>query len=197
MGKTADIVKEYREKEIKGKLIDFKPLSEEYLQDVVDIRNQDRNKYYLNQPYDLTLDGQKTWFKKYLEKDDDIYWCIFKKDGTFIGTVRLYDVSEEKKILDHGSFMIYENYASEAPYAVEALLISLDFAFDKFQVEKVINEDKADNKVMNNLTRKAGFTFIKDYLLNGVPYKYYLLYEPDYRTHRQKFTNLIDYWAGR
>ena len=43
------IVKQYREKIIEGKCIDLIPVKEELLPTIVELRNQERSRYYFNQ----------------------------------------------------------------------------------------------------------------------------------------------------
>lgn len=195
--KINDLIKEYRNRIIEGKCINFVPLSEKDLENVVNLRNKDRNRYFLNQSYVLTVEGQKEWYEKYIERMNDIYWCIYSKSKQFIGTIRIYDIDENEDLCDQGSFMIDEEYAEEAPYAIEAELMSLDFVFDILKIGNVINEDRADNKVMNNLTKRLGFVFEKDIVINGIDYKYYLLNKERYNEKRQKFMDVVSYWCER
>ena len=46
-----DIVREYRDKIIMGKCIDLVPIKDEFLQDIVDLRNQERSRYFLIHQY--------------------------------------------------------------------------------------------------------------------------------------------------
>ncbi len=192
-----NIILEYREKKIEGKCIDLVPLTPNDAENIVNIRNEQKNRYFLNQKYELTVEGQKKWYESYLERDNDIYWCIYNKQGEFIGTVRVYDIDKDKDLCDQGSFMIDEEYAEGAPYALEAELLSLDFIFDILGINNVINEDRSDNKIMNNLSKKLGFVFKKNTIINDVEYHYYVLTLEDYKKNREKFARIIDYWNAR
>ncbi|MBQ9135775.1 MAG: GNAT family N-acetyltransferase [Lachnospiraceae bacterium] len=195
--RIGNLIREYRNKVLKGKCIDLVPLSEKDMENVVELRNKEKNRYFLNQTYTLTVEGQLRWYQTYLERDNDIYWSIYSKAGQFVGTVRIYDIDEEKDLCTQGSFIIDDEFAEEAPYAIEAELLSLDFVFDVLHIGNVINEDRADNKVMNNLTRKLGFVFQNDTVVNGVDYKYYLLNPEGYQRNRQKFLDVVLYWCER
>lgn len=195
--RISSIVKEYRRKRIEGKLVDLVPFTLVDADNVVEIRNREKNRYFLNQTYVITVESQAKWYQKYLERFDDIYWSVYDKQNRFVGTVRVYDIDEENDICNQGSLMLDEDFAAGGPFAVEVELLTLDFVFDVLKIGKVINEDRADNKVMNNLTKKVGFTFIKDTKIGNVNYKYYLLYPEDYRKKREKLTLIIDYWNVR
>lgn len=188
---------ELKNRTIEGIFIDLIPISEEFLEDIVELRNQEKNRYFLNQQYFLTLESQLNWYNQYKERNNDIYWVIFNKNKDFIGTIRIYDIDFENNLCNQGSFMINEKFASDAPYAIETQVLSLDFVFNELKITRVINEDRADNKVMNNLTKKIGFEFQKNTIINGITYKYYILDKENYNKNRNKFITLIEAWKNR
>lgn len=192
-----DIVREYRNRVIEGKFINLVPFTLNDVANVVEIRNREKNRYFFNQTNDLNIEAQTKWYEAYLERDDDIYWCIYNKQNQFIGTVRVYKINKDADICDQGSFVIYEDHAEGAPYAIEAELLTLDFAFNVLKINSIVNEIRADNKVMNNLAKKLGFDFKKNTLINGVDYKYYVLNPRNYKKNRDKFQAVIDYWVSR
>lgn len=192
-----EAVIEYRHKDIPGLCIDLVPFTMEYAADFVRMRNDKRNKYFFNQQYDLTVESQAIWYEKYLERKDDIFWAILDKQQRFIGTTRLYDIDPDGEILEQGSFMVDEAVANTGPYAIEANVMCLDFAFDVLKVKEIINRDRNDNKVMNNLSRKFGFKFVRDVEINGVPYKYSLCSHESYMLVRDDIYSLVKYWAER
>ncbi len=197
MVNVEEIVKEYRNKPIEGRTIDLVPLKEEFCGNIVELRNKKRNMYYLSQGEELSLQKQLEWYKKYQKRYDDIYWCILKKNGDFIGTVRLYDITGDEKILEYGRVMIDEEYASEAPYAKEAGILGLDFAFDNLRVDQVITTIREDNGRMTGFAKRFGFEFAHSFLLRDIPYKYYLLSEEVYKNKRSSTDKLIDLWIKR
>ncbi len=195
--RNGEIIKKYRDKRIEGVCIDLVPFTEVDAENVVEIRNREKNIYFLNQACILNVEGQLKWYRSYLERDNDIYWCIYNKKNEFIGTVRVYDIDEESDLCDQGSFVIDEELAKEAPYAIEAELLSLDFIFDVLKINHVINEDRSDNKIMNNLSKKLGFVLKKNTVINEVKYNYYILSSDDYKKNRDKLAKIIEYWGCR
>lgn len=195
--RISSIIDEYRNKKIIGKCIDLIPFTLDNVENVVSIRNKDRNKYFLNQTYEISVQSQTEWYQRYIERHNDIYWCIYNKEAQFVGTIRIYDIDDENDICDQGSFMIDEEIGTGTPYALEAEILTLDFIFEKLKIARVINEDRADNKVMNNLTKKIGFIFEKKTIINCVDYNYYLLDYDNYKNNREKFQTVIDYWVNR
>ncbi len=191
------LVQEYRHRNIQGACVDLVPFSMKYAADFVRIRNSERSRYFFNQQYKLTVESQQVWYEKYLHRPDDIFWAVLNKQQRFIGTIRLYDIDPEGQILEQGSFMIDEEVAGTAPYAAEANMLSMDFAFDVLEIGEIINRNRHDNKVMNNLSRKFGFRFVRDTEINGIPYKYYLCNREGYMSVRESIYSLITYWSER
>ena len=195
--RIADIVRMYRERRIEGDFVDLVPFTLVDADNVVAMRNREKNRHFLNQTCIITTASQARWYKSYLERVDDIYWSIYNKQNQFIGTVRIYDINEEKDICDQGSLIIDDDYAEGGLHAIEVEILTLDFVFDVLKIGNVINEDRADNKVMNSLTKKLGFKFVEDVKIGGVDYKYYLLNAEDYKEKREIFTQIIAYWKQR
>lgn len=189
----SDKIKKLRKTPVTGIFIDLIPVEEKHLPELVRLRNQEKSKYYLNQQFDLTLEMQKEWYSRYIERDNDIYWCVVTKDGVVIGTYRLYDIFDE--ICEGGSFIIDENYTMGLPYALETCLLSLEVAFNELDLKVVINSDRKDNKNMNSMSRKLGFEFEKEIMINGVCFNRYLLKKENakiekYKALLQSFANV-------
>ena len=193
MKKVEEIVAEYRQKDLTGKIVDMSPVTEKDLVDIIRMRNDPKMMYYLNQPMEITLDSQKAWFEKYRERMDDLYWTIKDKDGLVVGTNRLYDITADKCV--QGSLMVDTRYSRTAPYAAEAIMLSLDFAFDVLGVQTIVNEDRHDNKNMNSLSRRFGFQFLLETDIRGVAYNYYELQKETYM--RDAVMEVLDLWASR
>ena len=193
MKKVEEIVAEYRQKDLTGKIVDMSPVTEKDLVDIIRMRNDPKMMYYLNQPMEITLDSQKAWFEKYRERMDDLYWTIKDKNGMVVGTNRLYDITADKCV--QGSLMVDTRYSRTAPYAAEAIMLSLDFAFDVLGVETIVNEDRYDNKNMNSLSRRFGFQFLRETDIRGVNYNYYELQKGTYK--RDEIEEILNLWLSR
>lgn len=193
MKKIEEIVAEYRQKDLIGKIVDLSPVAEKDLVDIIRMRNDPKMMYYLNQPMEITLDSQKAWYEKYKERTDDLYWTIKDKDGLVVGTNRLYDITADK--CDQGSLMVDTRYSRTAPYAAEAIMLSLDFAFETLGVQTVVNEDRHDNKNMNSLSRRFGFQFLRETDIRGVTYNYYELQRNTYK--REEIEEILNIWLSR
>lgn len=187
------IVTLYRNQKITGKFVDLIPLTENDLSDVVRLRNHPKMMYSFNQNYQLTLDMQKSWFVKYLGRTNDLYWKICSKDGGFLGTNRIYDITPE--IADQGSIMVDPDNSMNGPVAAEGMLLSLVFAFDIIGVSRIINDDREENKKMNSLSKHFGFEYLYDIDIRGVKFRHYELEKDNFR--RENVQKIIDLWVSR
>ncbi len=197
-GERLSSVLRFRKETINGKIIYLKPLTKADSGDIVRLRNKPRNRYFLSQSCELTVADQERWFEGYDKKNNDIYWGIYKKGtDTFLGTIRLYGIDPNGRSCEEGSYMIDEDYADEAPYAVESKMLALDTAFDGLQIKTVVNDNRSDNKVMNGIDDRLGFDKGSIRQINNVSYRHRSLTAEDYHENRIRFSDLIDYWSVR
>lgn len=178
---------------LQGDFCTLIPIREQDLEAVIKLRNREKNKYFLHQESNLTLEQQKGWYEDYLIRDNDIYWGIWKKNNTFIGTIRIYNIEGDE--CEEGSCIVDENYAREAPYAVEAKYLLTNYAFETLKLKKMINVIKADNKVMNSFSRQQGYKLMKEIMLGESTYNYYVLECGDFEG--EKIEQMLEYWKMR
>lgn len=193
MNKIKEIIMDYRKKDLMGKIIDLSPVIKDDLSNIVRMRNDPKMMYFLNQPQKLTLESQMAWYDNYEKRTNDLYWSIKDKNGLLVGTNRLYEITKTKCV--QGSLIIDSQYSRTAPFAIEAILLSLDFAFNTLGVQTIINEDRHDNKNMNSLSRRFGFQFLKKTDIRGITYNYYELQEKHY--NREAIIEVINLWLNR
>lgn len=193
MNKAEEIVTEYRQKDLIGKIVNLSPVTEDDLSSIVRMRNDPKMIYNLNQVTEITLDSQNEWFRRYQQHNDDLYWTIKDKNRLVIGTNRLYNVTPDK--CDQGSLMIDTKYSRTAPFTIEAIMLSLDFAFNILGVRAVINEDRHDNKNMNSLSKRFGFQFSHQKDIRGVAYNCYELKKENYK--RDEINEVLQLWLER
>lgn len=178
---------------LKGEFCTLIPIEERDFGDIIRLRNREKNRYFLNQKSELTWEQQKKWYQDYFGRDNDIYWGIWKNRDTFIGTIRIYNIREGE--CEEGSCIVDEDYAKEAPYAVEAKYLLTKYAFDTLGVARIININKADNKVMNSLSKRQGFRVMDEVFLEGEKYYYFILEEKNFE--REKIEKMLQYWKTR
>lgn len=178
---------------LEGEFCTLVPIREQDFESIIRLRNREKNRYFLNQKTELTLEQQKKWYEDYLVRDNDIYWGIWKDKDTLIGTVRIYNIHGDT--CEEGSCIVDEDYAKEAPYAVEAKYLLTEYAFRTLRLKKIVNINKADNKVMNSFSKQQGFKLVKEVMMDGCRFYYYVLDEQDFQ--KEKVENLLQYWKAR
>lgn len=188
-----NVVKEYRKQIIEGRCLNHVPVQENMLNRIIELRNDSRNAYFLNQNNKLSLDDQIKWFNSYLTRSNDLYWVIVDKKNNIVGTNRLYDIDDNQCV--QGSIIVDEKYSLEAPYALESILLAIKFAFEKLKVATIINEDRYDNKVMNSITKRVGFEYKFDVDIRGITYKHYELTKDKFK--EQMLTKTLETWLSR
>ena len=180
---------------IHGEYIDLYPCTLEDGGAIVVLRNQEKSRYNLNQKEPSTIEGQKKWYEGYLQRNDEICWCICSKVETIIGVIRLYNINLDGASCNQGSFIIDEAYAMHGPYALEAEIITLDFVFDSLQIDKVFNDNRVENRNMNSVSRRIGFQFIEEFERKGARYNLFELNKGNYK--RTNLIELLDKWKER
>ena len=187
----------FRNVKIVGKCLDMVPATEEYAEKIVHLRNKPDIKYWFNQDKDISLETQIKWLESYKKKENDLYWCLLKHDGTFLGTIRLYNIDLNGEFCEEGSYVINSDYSEEAPYSIEAKMLALDIAFRDLEIKFMVNQNKADNKTINNLDNQLGFKTGETVIIKDVEFVRRILYANDYWKNRDKLAGLIDYWSMR
>lgn len=178
---------------LNGRVCSLIPIMKKDLPLVVELRNREKNKYFLNQKHDITIAMQEDWYREYQRRENDIYWGIWKNENIFIGTIRLYNI--ESDICEEGSCIVDERYAKEAPYALEAKYLLAMYAFRTLGIRQMINEIKVDNKVMRSLAKQQGYRLSKQVEIDGTPYLYMIL-DADLFAE-EKINRILNYWGER
>ena len=180
---------------IKGKYVDLYPYIIEHGETIVNLRNQEKSRYNYNQKEASTVEGQNEWYSGYAQRDNDIYWCIYDKIGNMIGVIRLYNIKLDGTCCNQGSFIIDEAYAMNGPYALETEILSLDFVFDILQMDKVLNDNRVENKNMNSISKRIGFKIVEEFERDDARFNLFELTKDAYK--RADLKNTLDKWRER
>lgn len=178
-----------------GATIDLRPCTLEHSETIVKLRNQKKSRYHLNQKEASTIAGQDAWYQRYAQSDDDLYWCIYDKSGRMVGVIRIYDIMPDGGCCNQGSFIIDEACAMGGPYALETEILTLDFCFDALQIDRVLNDDRVENKKMNSISRRVGFRFLEEFERGDARYNLYELTRETYK--RADLVKMLSQWGGR
>ena len=108
-------------------------------------------------PFEGTLETQKAWLTRQMQKDNDYFFVVIEKStGERIGTISVYDIDFEKRDAETGRLTI----KSENPMAnLEAFLLLHKFAFEELSLQKVHGFILSQNKRALDFNRFFGLTF--------------------------------------
>lgn len=148
-------------KEIKGKNITFKLVTDDDINFIIDIRNNHKHKNNLAGSAQ-TYEEQKKWLIDYKireEKNEDFYFVVYlNKTNTKVGLIRLYDIRNES--FEQGSLVIKE----ETPINIvlEVLKMIYEFGFKTLKLKEGRLRVKKINKVGNKFHKNYGAEFYKE-----------------------------------
>lgn len=178
-----------------GSIVDLVPYTNDYLHEVVVLRNTSRAMYYLNQEKELSEKEQRKWYDNYLKKNDDIYWVIINKKEEFIGTTSLYDINYQQGSAEKGRLVVSKEKSLEGPYTLESELLLINIAFNNLDLKYITTSVKADNLEMQSINKRLGFQFYREVIIRGEAYNQYRLLKADFKS--EYFDKIINHWRKR
>lgn len=184
-----------REQTLRGSLVHLTPMRLEDTRAVLTLRNSHRAIFNLAQSGPLTSEMHETWYRGYLDRDDDIAWMIRLPSGDVIGTVSLYSIDPAGGSAEKGRLVIDEDRTMTAPYAVETDLLVLDLAFNELDLARVVASIRPDNGKVVSMHRRIGFHFTRGFELRATPYHLYTLERTDF--DRALLERILQHWRKR
>lgn len=108
----------------------------------------------------ISSSQQKTWFDKHKVIENDFVFIIEETSiiQKEIGTVSIYNFTENGKIAEFGRFFIGEADAQRKGYGIQAIKIVCNIAFKQMGIEKLLLEVFADNLPARHIYKKFGFS---------------------------------------
>lgn len=145
-----------------GKHLKLRLVETEDAQFILDLRNNDNLNKYLSRT-DSNLENQKKWIENYkireIEKKE-FYFIIEDNLTNPYGTIRIYNINEEKKEFEWGSWILKENRPRNFSYF--SIIESFNFAFEQLSLEKALIEVYKENLKANYLYKKIGAELVKN-----------------------------------
>lgn len=138
------------------------PLEEEDIELLRVLRNQERA-FFTNSD-EITVEGQKKWYKSYLKKKDDIMFKVVKteKKDEFIGAIAVYDIDYEKGTAEVGRTMIDKVKAPEKGIGTDATRAVCLFTFDVLKIQKIVGVVLKSNERIIKVDSRVGFKIVGD-----------------------------------
>lgn len=107
----------------------------------------------------IEAEDQKNWFEKHKLIENDFVFMIKEKVDLKrkIGTISIYNFSEDGKEAEFGRFLIGDNDAHGKGYGVLSAKLACSIAFNKMSIEKLKLEVFEDNGSAYHVYQKVGF----------------------------------------
>lgn len=149
------IIRTIKRKQIrlKGKNIILTPIQRDDAEIMIKWRNENLHYFFDQKP--LTLESHLKWFDEYSKKDDDIMFIVRLQNGTPIGYVSLYNISNDCG--EFGRFLIGRKEFRGKGLANKIIEVMLDFAFNRLKLKNIRLNLFADNERAKRLYEKWGF----------------------------------------
>lgn len=102
---------------------------------------------------------QNRWLRKYYYDTTDYYFIVENSYHRSIGTISVYNIDEKNKIAETGRLAFVEDYVGAGLLYSSMMLIN--FAFDKFMLNRLYGNVVANNKHVISLNKRLGYEVIK------------------------------------
>lgn len=139
----------------------LRQLSMDDQQDIFALRSDKEINKYLDRQVSKTIEDAINFINKVnenIKKNNSIYWVItLTKTGTFVGTICLFDFSNEKSSCEIG-YELMTKFQGQG-IMKEAAEKVIDYAFQTLQVQKIVAFTHKGNLRSTKLLTK--FNFIK------------------------------------
>lgn len=151
-----------------GKLINLKLVEISDAEFILKLRQNKKLNQFISST-SSNLEEQKKWIENYLKKEEKEYYFIIKdnKNNESCGTVRIYNIDNEKKKCTWGSFILASNRPNGASY--ETIKLTLNYIFKVLKMKKVLLDVRKENKKAIYIYEKSGF---KKYAEDNLNYYY-------------------------
>ena len=122
---------------IEGRYCILEEISPKYFQCVIDWRNDPEINKFLNQPFKLTMELEKSWYEnKYLKDDTQgLLIIIDKATNTPIGTTGWTDIDLKARRCIKGRLLLGDNKYGRHPAFMEGLFLATDYIYQFVDIQ--------------------------------------------------------------
>lgn len=137
---------------IQGRFVDLKKVGVNDAQYILKLR-QDPQKTEFLPRLEISIEEQQKWIREQQKREGDYYFLIKNKSGKNLGTIGVYNISE--KMAEIGRWISEGNEIEN----MESFILSLEWAFEKLEIEKIKSRPMLKNRRVIRLSKKMGFVF--------------------------------------
>ena len=145
-------------------------------QKILELRLNSRLNKYLS-PTENDINLQKEWILQYKGRETkglEYYFLVFEKDGSSVGTIRLYSIDYKNKRFTIGSWIIMEN--SDPRISIESILATENYAYHHLGLEDNYFDVRKANRSVVRFHKNRGADLIAEDNLNY----YFVLTRPSF-----------------
>jgi len=153
---------------IPGDAFLLRPIREGDLESLRKWRNNTLNRKSFFDQRTIEYAEHLTWFKKYLENENDIMFVIEKTEDLKIpiGTISLYNIDYTSSKAEFGRLLIGDTDSRGRGIAHKATKELCKFGFECLGLDNIFLEVFSDNQKAIGIYEKANFKVISDYNRN-------------------------------
>ena len=137
---------------LKGKAVNLRLVTLNDGEFIVSLRtNKKLNRYIHNEPTNINI--QRSWLKKYLERDNDYYFIIERvRDKSSVGLISLYNI--KNNTAEWGRWILSEGNN----FAIESVQLIYKFSFESLGLDYIFCRTVEANKSVVSFHNSCGLT---------------------------------------
>ena len=166
--KLEDRVRRLRSVILAGTCTQFVPYDDRYAEVLRNMRNAPENRRWLAQDDEITAVMQARWAEAYRRRVDDLCWILEAPDGTFAGSVSLYDISPCSA--ETGRLVLDPQLARTTPLFLEVEFLLQQVAGRWLGLPEITARVQKTNEKVIAMHNRVGFVHTGEASFRGRPY---------------------------
>ena len=137
----------------------LKPLEQKNIEDLRNLRNKEENRKCFIYQKEITKEEQENWYKKYLEKEEDVMFSAFLKENEEypVGFAALYDIDKNSKKCEFGRIIVDKSKVSKKGIGYQITKCLCDIGFQDLGLDLIYLEVFSDSIPALKTYLKVGF----------------------------------------
>jgi acetyltransferase, GNAT family len=137
----------------------LKPLEQRNIEDLRNLRNKEENRKCFIYQKEITKEEQENWYKKYLEKEEDVMFSAFLKENEEypVGFAALYDIDKNSKKCEFGRIIVDKSKVTKKGIGYQITKSLCNIGFQDLGLDMIYLEVFSDNIPALKTYLKVGF----------------------------------------
>jgi UDP-4-amino-4,6-dideoxy-N-acetyl-beta-L-altrosamine N-acetyltransferase len=186
---------------IVGKICNLRKLKLSDARDILKWRRSRNVQKFFPTNIENNFNKHQKWVKRIIKSRIDKYFIIEKKNKTKVGVCYLINIDFFHRKAEFGYYLSNKNYYGKG-YGLESQYLTINFAFDKLFLNKIICENLENNQKRLNIHKKFGFKLDgvkrEEIFKNNKYLDIYLmsLLKKDYNKYKKKILRIFNLLYG-